>query len=109
MNCGEIIIVNFQGAIGVKRRPAIIVSSDEYHKTRPDVILAVITNQISSAASTTDYLLQDWKTAGLHKPSAFRAYFGTYNQREIVALIGKVSERDWSEIQKRINLAISAK
>jgi mRNA interferase MazF len=108
MTFGEIIIVNFQGATGVKRRPAIIISSDEYHKTRPDVILAVITTQTSSAISTTDYLPEDWKTAGLHKPSAFRAYFGTYDKRAIASVIGKVSDRDWYEIQKRINLAIAA-
>ncbi len=106
MNCGEIVTVNFQGATGIKRRPAIIVSTDEYHKTRPDVILAVITTQISSANSITDYLLQDWKTAGLHKPSAFRAYFGTYDKREIASVIGKVSDRDWHEIQARMRLAI---
>lgn len=107
MNCGEIVTVNFQGATGIKRRPAIVVSTDEYHKTRPDVILAVITTQISSANSTTDYLLQDWKTAGLHKPPPFRAYFGTYDRREIVSVIGKVSDRDWKEIQARIRLAIA--
>jgi mRNA interferase MazF len=107
MNYGEIVTVNFQGTTGIKRRPAIIVSTDEYHKTRPDIILAVITTQISSANSITDYLLQDWKTAGLHKPSAFRAYFGTYDRREIVSVIGKVSDRDWHEIQARIRLAIA--
>ena len=84
MNCREIVIINFQGAAGIKRRPAIIVSSDEYHKTRPDVILVVITTQISSAISTTDYLLEDWKMAGLHKPSAFRAYFGTYENERLL-------------------------
>ena len=70
MTPGEIVLVNFQGARGVKRRPALIVSTDAYHESRPDVVLAVITTQIDSASAPTDYLLNDWQLAGLKSPSA---------------------------------------
>lgn len=107
MTSGEIVMVNFQGVTGIKRRPTVIVSTDEYHKARPDVVLAVITTQISSANSPTDYLLKDWQNAGLHKPSVFRAYFGTYEQTAISSVIGKLSDRDWREVQTRLRLAIA--
>ncbi|MEQ1606482.1 MAG: type II toxin-antitoxin system PemK/MazF family toxin [Pyrinomonadaceae bacterium] len=107
MTAGEIVLVNFQGATGIKRRPAIIVSTEEYHQTRPDLVLGVITTQIDSANSPTDYLLKDWQTAGLRKPSAFRAYLGTYEQPFCTAIIGKVSDRDWKEVQNRLRLAIA--
>ena len=42
---GDVVTVDFPGAQGIKRRPVVIVSSDVYHATRPDVILAVLTNE----------------------------------------------------------------
>ena len=73
---GDVVTVDFRGATGVKRRPAVVVSSDEYHTRRPDVVLCVLTTNVASAKSSLDYTLQDWAGAGLHAPSAFRAYFG---------------------------------
>ena len=106
MNAGDIVVVNFQGAIGIKRRPAVVVSSDLYHQERPDVILGVISTRIDSANSPTDYLLKDWRIAGLHKESVFRAYLGTYNQNLFSSTVGKLSDRDWQEVQARLRLAI---
>ncbi len=107
MTAGDIVLVHFQGAMGIKRRPAIIVSSDDYHQSRPDLVLAVITTKIDSANTLTDYLLKDWHIAGLRKPSAFRAYLGTYEQRLFTSIVGKVSDRDWEEIQERLRIAIA--
>ena len=107
MTSGEVVLVNFQGARGVKRRPDVVVSTDAYHQSRPDVVLAVITTQIDSAISPTDYLLKDWHLAGLKNPSAFRSYFGTYERRSLATVIGKLSERDWQEVQGRLRIAIS--
>ena len=109
MTPGEIVLVNFQGAKGVKRRPAVVVSTDSYHQTRPDVVLAVITTRIDSANSPTDYLLKDWQVAGLHEASLFRAYFGTYEQNLFSSVVGKLSNRDWLEVQDRLSLTIAIK
>ena len=61
----------------MKRRPAVILSSDEYHRVRPDIIVGLITSNIAAATGPTDYVLQDWQAAGLHIQSAFRAYLVT--------------------------------
>src|SRR5919106_5649110 len=74
---GDVVTVDFPGATGVKRRPAVVVSSRIYHANRPDVILGVITTQIAGATTPLDYILQDWSAAGLRLPSAFRSYFAT--------------------------------
>ena len=58
MTAGEIVLVNFQGAKGIKRRPTVVVSTDSYNQTSPDVVLAVITTQIDSANLPTDYCLR---------------------------------------------------
>ena len=76
-NPGDVVTVDFPGATGVKRRPAVIVSTAAYHAARPDVILGLLTTQTAKAIGPTDYLLQDWAAAGLHNPSVFRAFLAT--------------------------------
>ena len=73
MTPGIVVTVDFVGATGVKRRPAVIVSTQKYNNERPDVILAIVTSQITRATATTDFILKDWSAAGLTKPPAATA------------------------------------
>ena len=56
---GDVVTVNFPGALGVKRRPAVVVSTQVYHTTRPDVVPGLLTSQITGATGPTDYILQN--------------------------------------------------
>lgn len=103
---GDVVTVDFPGVTGIKRRPAVVVSTREYHNHRPDVIVGVLTSQTASAATPLDYLLQDWVGAGLHRPSAFRAFLVTL-PAPTARLIGHCSERDWQEIQVRLARAVA--
>ena len=105
---GDVVTVDFVGATGVKRRPAIVVSSDLYHSHRPDLILAVLTTQVAAATAPTDCALQDWSAAGLHSPSAFRAYLGMALPSDVYR-IGHLSSRDWQAVQDRLSLAFGLK
>ncbi len=107
MKAGDVVIVQFQGARGSKRRPALIISSDTYINERPDVILAVITTNTEAATAKSDHLLQDWELAGLNKASAVRAFLGTYRQSEVSAAIGKLSGRDWTQVQMALRRALA--
>lgn len=102
---GDVVIGDFTGALGVKRRPLVVVSSDGYHAQRPDVILGIITTNRSAATSTTDCILQDWRLAGLHAPSAFRSYLGT-SEAKNVKVIGHLSDRDWQAVQDCLRKAL---
>jgi mRNA interferase MazF len=97
---GNVVTVDFHGATGPKRRPAVVVSSALYHQHRPDLVLGVLTSQVSRATTPLDYLLQDWASAGLglRQPSAFRAYFGMATPTA-VRVIGHLSARDWAGVQ----------
>lgn len=44
-NPSDIVTVDFPGAMGIKRRPAVVLSSKTYHSNRPDVIIGLITSQ----------------------------------------------------------------
>ena len=52
-----------------KRRPAVIVSSDAYHRERPDLIILAITSQARPQAALGEAAVAKWKEAGLLRPS----------------------------------------
>jgi len=106
MKPGNVVIAEFHGVVNTKRRPAIVVSGDVYHQERPDVLLAVVTTQTDKADCLTDYILQDWQSAGLNKPSAVRIFLFTVPKNKI-AEIGELSERDWAEVRKRLQIAFN--
>ena len=102
---GSVVVADFPGITGTKRRPALVISSDAYHGVRPDVILGLLSGQVAAATSSADYLLQDWRSAGLYTPTAFRTFLITLPREDVIAVIGHVSDRDWGEVQTRLRLA----
>jgi mRNA interferase MazF len=104
---GELVVVDFPGVQGNKRRPALVISSDAYHRSRPDVIVGLITSQLPSPGGLTDYILADWKAAGLNKPSAFRAFLVTLPRTTISSTIGRVAADDWPAIQRCVRVALA--
>jgi mRNA-degrading endonuclease toxin of MazEF toxin-antitoxin module len=103
---GSVVLIDLAGAVSRKPRPAVVVSSDVYHATRPDVVVGLLTGNVAAATAPTDYVLQDWVAAGLHQPTAFRSYFDTRLQSEIIREIGQLSDRDWQEVQARLRIAL---
>ena len=98
MKPGDVVIGAFPGAQITKTRPAVVLSTENYHQHRPDVIVGIITTQPPASMAPTDCALTDWKQAGLHAPSFFRLYPVTLRQRE-VRLIGRLSETDWTAVR----------
>ena len=62
------------GAQETKVRPAVVIASATYFAERPDVVVGILTTKFPKAPGTTDYILLDWRTAGLRAESSFRAY-----------------------------------
>ncbi|HEV8718635.1 MAG TPA: type II toxin-antitoxin system PemK/MazF family toxin, partial [Candidatus Binatia bacterium] len=106
-NPGDVVAVNFPGATGIKRRPAVILSSAVYYSSRPDVIVGLITSQTAAAVGPTDYLLQDWTQAGLRVPSAFRSFLATLPPSTNPVLVGHLSARDWQGVRVCVKAALA--
>ena len=102
---GDVVTALLPGARQTKRRPAIVVSTQNYHLARPDVLLAIITSRVEDATTEFDCVLFDWEDAGLQLPSAMRSYLFTVEIADVLKL-GTLSEADWSEVQKRLQLAL---
>ena len=106
MKPGDVIIAALPGAVETKIRPAVVIASDTYLVERPDVIVGVLTTRIPTPLASTDYLLADWRVAGLRAESCFRAYVLTLH-RSNVTVIGHLSQRDWVEVKNRVRIALS--
>ena len=104
---GDVVTVDFPGAQGVKRRPAVVISTAVYHAHRPDMIVGLLTTNTPAAIEPTDYILQDWSAAGLNLPSAFRAYLVTMDQRDVRSQVGRLTVKDWEAVQERLEVAIA--
>jgi mRNA interferase MazF len=103
---GDVVTAWLMGTVQAKRRPAVVVSSDIYHATRPDIIIAMLTTQIAHAVAPTDYILHDWSAAGLRQPSALRVYLYTVLPVK-ASLIGHLTDRDWQQVQARLRLGLA--
>jgi mRNA interferase MazF len=106
-NPGDVVIAPFPGAVKTKPRPVVVVSTALYHSVRPDLVLGLLTTDLASSTKPTDYVLQDWAAAGLHRPSAFRAFLVTVPAALVTPPRGQLSARDWQEVQVRLRLALA--
>ena len=103
---GDVVTADFPGVTGIKRRPCVVISSETYHQTRPDVILGLLTSQLSGAVDPSDHVLQDWTAAGLRKPSVFRTFLFTLPARSILR-IGHLTDGDWKGVQAAVGHALA--
>ena len=91
---------------GIKRRPAVVLSSATYQATRPDVIVGLITTQTTDLGAT-DCTLQDWAVAGLRAASVFRSFIVTLPPSANLVRIGHLSDRDWKDVCACVKVAFA--
>ncbi|MFH1287728.1 MAG: type II toxin-antitoxin system PemK/MazF family toxin [bacterium] len=112
MTKGTIILTPFPftNLSGVKRRPAVIISSSK--KTGNDVIVAFISSVVIEPVKDTEYVLEinhpGFKETGLKKRSVFKMNkVVTIEKGIIIGEIGKVSDSILQELDKRLKVAFS--
>lgn len=87
---GDIVLVPFPftDQSNTKKRPAVVISSKAYNSERPDLIIMAVTSQIKPTATMGEVIVQDWKTAGLLKPSAIKPVITTIEKPLIIRTMG---------------------
>jgi mRNA interferase MazF len=98
-DAGDVVWLEFPGAVVTKRRPAVVLSSKEYHAWRPDIIVGLVTSQTGKAGGSTDHLLADWSAAGLRVPSSFRSFLATISGTSVRSTMGRLSAADWAAVR----------
>ena len=96
---GDVVILNtpFPDDTGSKMRPGVIVSTDEYHRGRRNVLIASLTGNVSQRLAGK-YVLLDWALAGLDRSSAISGQIETVARSRLGRRVGSVSNRDMAGI-----------
>lgn len=105
---GDVVLVPFPytDLSAAKTRPAVVVSSDLYHRIRSELLLAFISSQVAQAHPALDYVLLDWQSAGLLKPSLVRPRIAAVEPALVAYHVGALSARDLQEVDQRLRLAL---
>lgn len=98
---GDVVIVSFPftSAAVAKRRPAVVVSAAAMNDGLLDVILLPITSRLLPIGAIPQLVLQDWRSAGLLKPSAVKPNFFTFLQSQVVRTLGTLSNADVASLR----------
>lgn len=99
----DIVLVDFgfSEGIGSKKRPALIISSDNYHKNRQEAIMVAITGNIERILFG-DTKIEGWKEAGLLYPSLVTGIIRTIKGNMIIRRLGTLSKPDFQKVQKNL-------
>jgi len=90
---------------GAKQRPGLIVSSDRYHKSRREAILAAITSNVSRLLCG-DHKIKAWREAGLLFPSTATGILRTIRQDMIIRKIGELPAYDFQMVERNLRDAL---
>lgn len=88
---GDLVLVPFPftDQTGIKKRPAVVVSSELYQRQRPDVVVMAVTSQLlRPAGAGGEVLIAEWQKAGLPKASLIKPVFSTIEKTLIVRKLG---------------------
>ena len=105
---GDIVLVSFMIADekGVKKRPALVLNSDEYQSGRQEVIVAAITSNIDRIL-VGDYKIKDWEACDLPMPSVVTGIVRTIKQNMIVRRLGTLPSPERKSFDKHLKSSLS--
>ena len=109
-NRGDVVLVRFifSDETGERRRPAVIVSSDAYHQSRQEAIIAAITSRTDRVLEG-DHRINDWQGAGLLFPSVATGIIRTIKQGMIAKKLGTMPQPDMHGIEDDLRDALELK
>ncbi len=101
---GDIVLISFPftDQSAAKQRPAVVVSSEAYHRSRPDLIIMAVTSQLRPTQGVGDVQLKDWQAAGLLKPSAIKPVIATIELTLVIKRLGRLKEDDQQKLRTAI-------
>lgn len=99
---GDVLLVPFpfSDQTSAKQRPAVVVSVDAFQQHGPDLFIMAITTQIGGPLGLGEFLIRDWKSAGLIKPSAVKAAISTLEASLVRRQLGRLSDYDLAQLNR---------
>jgi mRNA interferase MazF len=96
----EVILVRypFSNLSGSKVRPAVVINDAHISQ---DLIIVPLTSKVSSLLAG-EFVLSDWKAAGLNVPSAAKRGIYTVHESLVMKSIGKISDIDARSLENSL-------
>ena len=106
-NRGDVVLVGFvfSDESGRKLRPAIVISSAAYNRARQEVIVAAVTSN-TKRRLFGDYLIANWKEAGLLFPSVATAILRTIKRAMIEKKLGSIPKTDLETFDRELRRSL---
>jgi mRNA interferase MazF len=104
---GDVVLVAFVFAdeSGSKMRPALVLSSAPYHRSRREAIVAAVTSNVVRRLAG-DHLLKGWREAGLLFPSVVTGILRTIQQGMIRRRLGSLSMPDLVAVESELRSSL---
>jgi len=107
-NFGDVVLVPFPftDQSGLKKRPAVVVSSAEYHARRVDLLIMAVTSQIRPRSGFGESIVADWRKAGLLAPSLVKPVITTIDKRLVLKKLGSLHGADLRTLRANLESII---
>ena len=108
---GDVILVPFpfSNQSAIKKRPAIVISSNAYNRISADIVIMAITSQIEKTIRVGECLIKDWQNAGLLKSSAINPAISTIEKTLILKKMGSLSHGDFISMENALKEILDLK
>ena len=93
--------IRFTEGQGKKRRPAVVLSGDDYHGSRADTVVLALSSQMD-LTYYGDCELLDYKGAGLPAPTKAKGVIETVTQASIVHRYGFLTADDFKRVKDSV-------
>jgi mRNA interferase MazF len=107
---GDVILVPFPftDQSTSKKRPAIVISSDNYNQSKPDIILIAVTSQVNANLQFGEVLIDDWAGAGLIKSSVVKPIITTLERKLVIRKLGELQSPDLQALENILQQIINS-
>lgn len=109
-SAGQVVVVEvpFSSQTGSKPRPALVVSSEQFHRRLRDVIVCPVSSQPRryERPGPDDHPLADWEAVGLRYPSTVRISNIVAVDKSLVRrVLGTITEEDAGRVKHGLRKA----
>ena len=104
---GVVVLTHIRFAEGTetKKRPAVVLTDSSYHASRADAIVVALSTQ-RGAVYYGDCDLQDWREAGLPRPTKAKGVIQTIDRSSIERCLGALSSSDLDRVKESVRLIL---
>jgi mRNA interferase MazF len=84
----------------------VVISSGTYNNERPDLIIMAITSQFKPAPMIGEVVIQQWREAGLLKPSVIKPVITTIEKPLIIQIMGRLEDVDLRGLRESLEVIL---